>query len=62
MPTDYKKYPRDWKTEIRPAILARAGNCCKICGIKNHAIGYSTPEKFCELADGHFLGSMVQYE
>jgi hypothetical protein len=26
MPIDYKKYPKNWKTEIRPAILERAKN------------------------------------
>jgi len=37
MPIDYKKYPANWFTEIRPAILARAGNCCEFCGVRNHA-------------------------
>lgn len=40
MPIDYKKYPPNWKSEIRPAILKRAGNCCEFCGVKNHAEGY----------------------
>lgn len=40
MPCDYKKYPANWKTEIRPRILARSGNCCEECGIKNGDIGY----------------------
>ncbi len=40
MPCDYKKYPLNWKTEIRPEILQRANNCCEECGIKNYAIGY----------------------
>lgn len=31
MPCDYKNYPANWKTEIRPAILNRAGNCCETC-------------------------------
>jgi len=35
MPVDYKKYPANWKTEIRPAILERDGNCCKFCGVEN---------------------------
>ena len=35
MPIDYKKYPANWKTEIRPAILKRDGNCCKFCGVEN---------------------------
>lgn len=38
MPIDYKKYPPNWKTEIRPLILARAGNCCEFCKAKNHEL------------------------
>lgn len=38
MPCDYKKYPHNWKTEIRPAVLEREGNKCKICGVPNHSI------------------------
>lgn len=36
MPIDYRDYPPDWKTRIRPAILARAGNQCEQCGAVNH--------------------------
>lgn len=35
MPIDYKKYPPNWKTEIRPAILKRANNKCEFCGVEN---------------------------
>jgi hypothetical protein len=28
-PENLGKYPKNWKTEIRPAILARAGNRCE---------------------------------
>lgn len=35
MPIDYKKYPSNWKTEIRPRILARANNTCEFCGLEN---------------------------
>lgn len=35
MPIDYKKYPKNWKTEIRPDILKRANNCCEFCKSKN---------------------------
>lgn len=36
MPCNYKKdYSENWLTEIRPAILKRANNCCEICGVKN---------------------------
>ena len=40
MPIDYKNYPANWKTEIRPAILARENNRCKFCGLENYAVGY----------------------
>lgn len=40
MPCDYRKYPADWFTRIRPDILNRAGNCCEQCGVKNYATGY----------------------
>lgn len=36
MPIDYSKYPPNWKTEIVPAVLARAGYCCELCGLKNY--------------------------
>ena len=35
MPIDYKNYPSNWKTEIRPAILSRDGNKCKFCNVLN---------------------------
>lgn len=38
MPIDYKNYPKNWKTEIRPAILERAKNCCEFCNIPNYKI------------------------
>lgn len=44
MPCDYKNYPLDWFTRIRPAILERAGNCCEKCGLRNYSI-VSTPDR-----------------
>lgn len=38
MPINYKDYPSNWKTEIRPKVLERAGNKCEWCGIENHAV------------------------
>ena len=35
MPIDYKLYPKDWLTKIRPMILKRDKNKCHICGAKN---------------------------
>ena len=38
MPCDYKNYPLDWHSRIRPMILERAGNCCEECSIPNYTI------------------------
>lgn len=38
MPINYKEYPKNWKTEIRPAVLERAKNCCEFCGVMNDSI------------------------
>lgn len=46
MPIDYKKYPENWKTEIRPAILSRAKNRCEFCGVKNYSVGSWNGERF----------------
>lgn len=43
MAIDYSKYPKNWLTEIRPAVLARANNCCEECGIENYAEGWRFP-------------------
>ena len=40
MPCDYKLYHPEWKSRIRPDILARAGNKCECCGVPNYAVGY----------------------
>jgi 5-methylcytosine-specific restriction endonuclease McrA len=37
---DWSKYPPNWKTEIRPAIIFRANNCCEKCGIPNYSVGH----------------------
>lgn len=54
MPINYKDYPKNWKTEIRPAVMARAGEVrdeagaivlhakCEKCGVLNHDTGYRT--------------------
>lgn len=48
MPIDYADYPDNWKTEIRPAVLRRAGGDadnpaigakCEECGVENYAEG-----------------------
>jgi hypothetical protein len=32
MPIDYNKYPKNWKSEIRPRIMKRANNICEFEG------------------------------
>lgn len=38
MPIDYKKYPSNWKKEIRPNILNRAEHCCEFCKVPNYKL------------------------
>jgi hypothetical protein len=40
MPIDYSRYPPNWKSEIRPRILARANDCCEVagCGVRNYTM------------------------
>jgi len=57
-PCDYSKYPKYWKTKIRPEILQRAEKyceridkilpCCENCGVENRAIGWRDD-------DGNFI-------
>lgn len=44
MPIDYKKYPENWLSEIRPRILKRADNCCECCGLPNYEKVHSFKE------------------
>lgn len=44
MPCDYKKYHPEWKTRIRPDILKRDKNCCKVCKVPNGTFGYRDKE------------------
>lgn len=50
MPIDYSKYPPNWKSEIRPRILARANNRCERCGAVNYSVGYMKDGKFWTFA------------
>lgn len=38
MPCNYKKYPANWFTVIRPAILDRDEHRCAFCGVENKRI------------------------
>lgn len=40
MPCDYKLYPPNWKTEIKPAVKKRSGDKCEFCGAPNHELIY----------------------
>lgn len=35
-PENRARYPANWKSEIRPAILERAHDCCEQCKVPNH--------------------------
>ena len=53
MPLQYTKYPKRWRKEVRPRILARDGHVCRCCGLKNHVLGYrDAGGRFHELACG----------
>jgi hypothetical protein len=58
MPINYKNYAANWKTEIRPAVLKRAGNCCEECGLANYVVGY---RKICgEFVDIQFIHDQLE--
>ena len=40
MPIDYRNYPPNWRSEIRPRILARDGHRCKLCGLADRVQGW----------------------
>jgi len=41
MPIDYNNYPPNWKSEIVPRVLSRAGNKCEVCGLENKQIVFA---------------------
>lgn len=55
MACDYSLYPKNWLSEIRPRILARAGEvrgeagqvikeaCCEFCKVENRLVGWRFP-------------------
>jgi len=52
MPIDYKKYPKNWLSEIRPRIMKRANNKCEICGLEHKSIVYAI--KLYVKQNGHY--------
>lgn len=36
-PENKARYPENWKSEIRPAALERAHDCCEQCKVPNYA-------------------------
>ena len=50
MPIDYSRYPPDWKKEIVPRILERAGHKCENCGLANYQDVWSIPLRVCEVS------------
>ena len=60
MPCNYKNYPPNWLTEIRPSILQRANNCCEKCNVANYEIiirGEYAGVKVYQLDDGKIFNS-----
>lgn len=47
MPINYRNYPPNWKTEIVPAIRARSGDRCEMCGLQNYTFvnSFTVPTK-----------------
>lgn len=52
MPIDYKDYPPNWKSELRPAVLTRANNACESCQVKNYdVVRWNAEEGYYESFD-----------
>lgn len=45
MPINYRRYPKDWKTRIIPAIWKRADHCCEECKVPAYSTVYSVKVK-----------------
>jgi len=41
MPINYKNYPANWLSEIRPRIMKRANDKCEICGLSHKQIVFA---------------------
>ena len=51
----HKLYPKNWKTEIVPAVKERANDCCEWCSLKNGQLVYSVKMKL-KHEDGEIYG------
>lgn len=45
MPINYDRYPPNWLTEIRPAVMLRADNKCEFCGLENYSFVWAVKHK-----------------
>lgn len=59
MPIDYKNYPTNWKTEIRPDILKRADDKCEVCGVPNYSIIHRENGNWILAPEGHYADAMA---
>lgn len=62
MPIDYSKYPANWKTQIRPEILAREEHKCKFCKVPNRIIiirGYYGDRECYQTDDGNIFDAFT---
>lgn len=51
-------YGKVWRTETRPRILLRAGNCCEVCRVPNHALVIRAMGWWCHPRPG---SGMINY-
>lgn len=60
MPIDYKNYPPNWKSHIRPAVLRRANHRCESCGVPNYALGYRDELGGFHIVEGVGRGQVIR--
>lgn len=60
MPIDYTKYPANWKKEIVPRILKRAGNRCELCSFENKSIVWSKTI-ICRNINGKYVKKAIWF-
>lgn len=58
-PIDYSLYPKNWKSEIRPRILSRAGDRCEECGVPNRQLIYRDEKGWHLAPEGHESDAMA---